>query len=342
MARAAWRGMTVGILYNAHLHLARGLARDALSEADTLNTVRAARKVVRGVGARVLELGLGLDPRPVLERLLRRPPDVVLNLCDAPRGDSSLEPTLPAFLELLGIPYTGSPPGALELCRDKPAVKARLRAAGIATPEFVVVSPGCRPPPWDVWPAIVKPASEDASCGIDRHSVVSSPRTLRARVAFLHRRYRQPALVERFVAGRELNVALVGGAEPRVLPLGEIDFSRMPDDRPRIVTFEAKWVAGRAEDRGTRPIAARPLPRGEATKLHRQAVAAWHLTGCRDYARVDVRLDPRRGSFVLEVNANPDLGPDAGLSRAWQRAGGTWPGLLLHILGLARRRRRRA
>ena len=100
MARAGWRDVTVGILYNVHLHLARGLARDALSEADTLNTVRAARTVVRGAGARVLELGLGPDPRPVLERLLRRPPDVVLNLCDAPLGDSSLEPTLPAFLKL--------------------------------------------------------------------------------------------------------------------------------------------------------------------------------------------------------------------------------------------------
>jgi D-alanine-D-alanine ligase len=268
MARAGWRGMTVGILYNAHLHLARGLARDALSEADTLNTVRAARKVVRGVGARVLDLGLGLDPRPILARLLRRPPDVVLNLCDAPRGDSSLEPTLPAFLELLGIPYTGSPPGALELCRDKPAVKARLRAAGIATPEFVVVPPGRRPPPWAVWPAIVKPASEDASCGIDRHSVVSSPRTLRARVAFLHRRYRQPALVERFVAGRELNVALVGGAEPRVLPLGEIDFSCMSPSRRSGWRAEPRTAAraplphGRCRGAKRRSCTGRPSPRG--------------------------------------------------------------------------------
>jgi D-alanine-D-alanine ligase len=333
--------VTVGILYNAHLRMARGPARDALSEADTLNTVRASRTVLRGAGARVLELGLGPDPRPVLERLLRWPPDVVLNLCDAPLGDSALEPTLPAFLELLGIPYTGSPPAALALCRDKPAVKVRLRAAGIPTPGFAVVPPGRRLPAWDHWPAIVKPASEDASCGIDRHSVVSCPRELRERVAFLHRRYRQPALVERFVAGRELNVSLVGVGEPRVLPFGEIDFSRMPDDRPRIVTFEAKWVAGRVEDRGTRAIAARPLPQGAAPRLRRHALSAWRITGCRDYARVDVRIDPRRGSFVLEVNANPDLGPDAGLSRAWQRAGGTWSGLLLHILGLARRRRRR-
>jgi D-alanine-D-alanine ligase len=334
-------GTRVGVLYSTRLQMARGLARDALSEEDTLRTVAAARSALRAMRAHVVDLGLGADPRPVLERVVRRPPDVVLNLCDAPLGDSALEPSLPAFLDVLGVPYTGAPPLALGLCRDKPAVKGLLVAARVPTPPFAVLAPGKRAAPWRRFPAIVKPASEDASCGIDSASVVSSPAALRRRIAFVHRRYRQAALVERFVAGRELNVSLVGGERPEVLPFGEIDFSDMPSGLPRIVGFEAKWREDRPEYRGTRPIAARPLPRGVRPAMRDAALAAWRLTGCRDYARVDFRLDARGRPFVLEVNANPDLGPDAGLARAWRRAGGEWPGLLATLLGLALRRRPR-
>ncbi|MBI5489560.1 MAG: D-alanine--D-alanine ligase [Deltaproteobacteria bacterium] len=333
-----WRGVSVGVLYGKHHKMARGAARDLLSDADTLRTVRAARVVLRQLGARFVDLGLGDDPRSTLALLVCQPPDVVLNVCDAPLGDSALEPALPAFLERLGIPYTGSPPAALALCRDKPAVKTCLRRAHVPTPAWVVVPPRRRPQGWSSLPAIVKPATEDASCGIDRRSVVASSAELRDRIAFVHRRYRQSALVERFVDGRELNISLVGGRNPKVLPLGEIDFSAMPPDRPAIVTFEAKWLTGQVEDRGTKPIPARPLPRETRTALRAHALAAWRLTGCRDYARVDVRLDSRGRPFVLEVNANPDLGPEAGLARAWSRAGGDWPGLLVHILSLARRR----
>jgi D-alanine-D-alanine ligase len=340
MSRESWRGVAVGVLYNAHLQMARGLARDALSEADTLRTVRAAGSVLREVGSRVVDLGLGRDPHPALSRLLRRPPDVVLNLCDAPLGDSSLESALPALLHLLGIPFTGSPPATLEFCRDKPAVKARLAEAGIPTPAYAVVPCGVRAPRWRHFPAIVKPASEDASCGIDAGSFVPSFAALRRRVSFVHRRYRQTALIESFVPGRELNVSLVGAGRPRVLPFGEIDFSAMPAGRPRIVTFAAKWCDG-PEERGTRPIAARPLPPATTRALRRHAAFAWRLAGCRDYARVDVRLDARGRPFVLEINANPDLGPDAGLARAWARDGGEWPDLLLEILDMARRRGRR-
>ena len=312
-----WRGVRVGVLYGAHREMARGAANDVLSDADTFRTVRAVRVVLREVGARFVDLAVGDDPRPTLAQLVARPPDVVLNVCDAPLGDSSLEPALPALLERLGIPYTGSPPAALALCRDKVAVKRSLSALDVPTPDWCVVARGRRLRRLPVFPAIVKPASEDASCGIDRGSVVRTPAALRTRIALIHKRYRQPALVESYIAGRELNVSLVGDGPPRVLPFGEIDFSAMPDDRPPIVTFEAKWMPGQVEDRGTRPIPARRLSHDTRRHLRSYALSAWSLTGCRDYARVDFRLDADGNPFVLEVNANPDLGPDAGLARAW-------------------------
>lgn len=333
-----WRGVRVGVLYGAHQEMVRGSASDLLSDTDTLRTVRAARAVLREVGARFVDLAVGDDPRPMLAQLVARPPEVVLNICDAPLGDSALEPALPALFERLGIPYTGSPPRTLAFCREKVEVKRALRKIGVPTPDWRVVEPRGAPRRPAGFPAIVKPASEDASCGIDRGSVVRSSAELRARVARIHRRYRQPALVETYIAGREINVSLVGGALPRVLPLGEIDFSAMPPDRPPIVTFEAKWLPGQVEDRGTRSIAARRMARETREALRRNALAAWTLTGCRDYARVDFRVDAEGTPYVLEVNANPDLGPEAGLARAWARAGGEWPGLLLHVLGLAKRR----
>ncbi len=332
-------GATVGVLYNVHLRMARGLPQDAASDADTLRTVAAAGSVLRAAGARVVDLACGGDPRPVLANLARRRPDVVLNLCDCPRGDSALEPALPYLLDLLGVPYTGAGGAALALCRDKAAAKRMLVAAGIPTPPFVVVPPGRRPVEPPGLPAIVKPLLEDASCGIGNDSVVHTRRALAAQVRFIHRRYRQPALVEAFIDGRELNVSVVGNDPPRALPAGEIDFSRMPEGLPRIVGFDAKWRPGCAEDEGSRPMAARPLPRVVRAALRRHALAAVSLTGCRDYARVDFRLDRRLRPFVLEVNPNPDLSPNAGLAMAWKRAGGSWPGLVIRIVRTALSRR---
>ena len=328
-------GLTIGIVYNVHLRMARGLARDAVTDADTLRTVDAACSVLRSAGARVADLAAGEDLRPLFGRLSRRRPHAVINLCDCPRGDSALEPAIPGMLDLLGIPYTGAPASALALCRDKATVKRILAASGIPTPAFTVALPHRRPVAKTRLPAFVKPVHEDASCGIDNGSVVRTRTALVRRVRFVHERYGQPALVERFIDGREVNVSIVGADPPRLLPLGEIDFSRLPRGLPRIVGFEAKWLEDRPEYRGTQSIAARPLPRATLGAIRRDAAAAFALTGCRDYARVDLRLDRRLRPFVLEVNPNPDLSPGAGLARAWERAGGRWPDLVVSIVRMA-------
>lgn len=335
------RGRTVGVLYNVHMRMARGLPGDAVSDADTLRTVAAAREALRAAGAHVTDLPCGSDARGVIRRLLDRRPDVVLNLCDCPRGDSALEPAVAAVLDLLGIPYTGADASALALCRQKPTVKRLIASAGIPTPPFAVVFPGRRLDRRVRLPAIVKPAHEDASCGIASASVVRTAAALARRVRFVHEWYGQEALVERYMDGRELAVSLVGNDPPRILPPGEIDFSRMPPGLPRIVGFDAKWRTNSPEYGGTAPIPARPLPRGVLAAIRRHAALAYVLTGCRDYGRVDFRLDRRLRPWVLEVNANPDLAPDAGLARAFERSGGTWADLLSGIVAAALARGRR-
>src|SRR5205823_40403 len=133
------------------------------------------------------------------------------------------------------------------------------------------------------FPLIVKPVREDGSVGISAKSVVTCEADLRARVAEIARVFRQPCLVEQFIAGRELNVALFGYPAARVLPLSEIDFSALPKGQPPIVSYEAKWNEGSAEDLGTRPVLHPQLPTSVAARVRRVAVEAFRAVGMRDY-----------------------------------------------------------
>src|SRR5215472_935316 len=170
-------------------------------------------------------------------------PDCAFNLCESLAGDARLESAVPLVLELLGIPFTGSPPEVLSFALRKDRVKQRLEAAGIPTPAGRVMSRG--DDPCDLaFPLIVKPVREDGSVGISRASVVHNPSQLARAVDVVATSLRQPALVEQFVDGREFNVALLGHPTPRVLPLSEIDFGGLPADLPRIVSYEAKWASG--------------------------------------------------------------------------------------------------
>ncbi|HTQ44975.1 MAG TPA: hypothetical protein VMI75_19580, partial [Polyangiaceae bacterium] len=174
-------------------------------------------------------------------------PDCAFNLCESLAGDARLESAVPLLLELLGIPFTGSPPEVLSFALRKDRVKQRLEAAGIPTPAARVMSRG--DDPCDLpFPLIVKPVREDGSVGISNESVVRSREELARTVDAVSARLRQACLVEQFIDGREFNVAMLGHPTPRVLPLSEIDFTALPDGAPRIVSYDAKWSSGSVED----------------------------------------------------------------------------------------------
>src|SRR5205814_2097260 len=160
-------------------------------------------------------------------------------------------------------------------------------------------------------PAIVKPASEDASAGLDRGSVVSDRKALRARVAAMTEQFDE-VLVQEYVGGREFNVGFVGS---RVLPIAEIDFSRMPEGAWPILTYAGKWEIGSLDDLGSVPLCPAGIPQKLADRLVRIAELAWRTMLGKGYGRVDLRLDDQGRPWVLEVNPNPDLNDDAGLSR---------------------------
>ena len=242
----------------------------------------------------------------------------MFNLCEAIDGVAALEPAVISVLELLGLPFTRQ----LEL--DDVALPAQARrqrgarAGGTARSRSSPSSGAASAIPSVGFPAICKPAAEDASIGVEQRSVVrniarSSPS---ASSAMLERW--DEVLVQRYVEGREVNVGILGDA---VLPIAEIDFGRMPKGMWRIVTYRSKWEDG--SRRGPRRRAALPgAAAGEvAAQLRKIAVAAWRIVGGSGYGRVDMRIDERGRPWILEVNANPDIAPDAGLARMARVAG---------------------
>jgi D-alanine-D-alanine ligase len=280
-----------------------------------LETVEAVEAVLTGDGHEPVRIPVNPDARWV-ERVRRAKPDLAFNLCEGIDGIASLESSVISSLDLLGIPYTGSGSWTTSICLRKHVVNTMLDAARLPVPRFGVARVG-EPLPTVGFPAICKPAAEDASLGVEQRSVVKSARGLQARVGEMHEEW-DDVLVQRFVAGREVNVGILGD---QVLPIAEIDFSAMPDEYWRIVSYRSKWQTGSDEDVGSVPRCPADLPRELVAELGRVALAAWRVVGGRGYGRVDLRIDHAMRPWILEVNANPDFAPDAGLARMARTAG---------------------
>ena len=270
-----------------------------------------------------------------IDRMKRGRFDVAFNMCEGIDGVAELEPPVIAVLELFGIPYTGSSSYTTSLCLRKHVVNALLASAGLPVPPWNVIRRGDRVRSVG-YPAIVKPAAEDASIGVEQRSVVRTARALKSRVDAMLETFDE-VIVQRYVTGREVNVGIVGDT---VLPIAEIDFATMPKGLWPIVTYRSKWESGSDEDLGAVPRCPAELPARVATEMRRVALEAWRLVSGHGYGRVDMRLDDDGRPWILEVNANPDIAPDAGLARMALTAGIEYSTLVRTIceLGLARKK----
>jgi len=316
--------MQVAILYNEPV-----LPRehpDYASEAGVLDSVRALTDALQAAGHAVAATGVREPASALWDALRAIQADVIVNLVEGFAGESRHEPHVAGCLELLGVPYTGSPPECLALVHDKVRTKQLLLGAGLPTAPFWRVAPGEDLPrealnaALEAGPLFVKPAAEDASLGIDVESVVHDWAAIKSRVEKLHRQYGL-VLIERYLNGREFNVAVVALPELQVLPLAEIVFQRNQEHPWPIVTYDSKWAEGSLADRATPAVCPANVAPPLADRLRRIAAAAFRATGCRGYARVDVRTDSAGEPFILEVNANPDIGPAAGFARAIREFG---------------------
>jgi len=261
---------------------------------------------------------------------------IVINLVESFQGVPDQANFVPAVCQAHGRAVTGGDTPCLILTTDKGQTRAVLQSAGLPCPQgaTVRVGQGIRRSQLPPGPYIVKPAYSDGSEGIDPDSIVQRfGAALRKAVRRVHAGFGQPAVIERFVGHRELNVSVLQrGNRIDVLPLVEIDFSAFDHSRPRIVDYAAKWLPDTFEYQNTPRIIPARLPARTAERVRRLTLEAWHVVGCRDYARVDFRMDPSGRVFILEVNANPDIGPEGGLVSALLAAGITYEEFLQTLL----------
>jgi len=338
MRRPFDSGGPVLVLYSADEALEGGVDAEAVK--GVLESAEAILAVVRkrSLPARIAGV---IDGRAVLEAIEQARPRLVFNLVESLEGRSELESASAFLLETLGVPYTGSGPLALALCQNKPLAKAALAGLGLPTARWRVLVQGADPKEQlrDLgslrYPCIVKPAATDASHGIEPASVVADAPAALARAETLWRRYGPEALCEEFVAGREINAAIVGtGPGAECLPLSEIEFHLGPG-LPNIVTYAAKWIDGSEEWGKSEVLCPAPLPADVAARVETVSLQAYRAFGCRDYGRVDLRLTSAGEPVILEVNPNPDLAPTAGLARSAGRKPWSYDELIQRILAAA-------
>jgi D-alanine-D-alanine ligase len=325
---------SVLVLYNKSDFVTQGEAQDLVAVQGVIACAHAVSEALTAAGYRVVEVPVTTTAE---EALAPYPAGkwVVFNLCEGLNNRLFDEARSAWAIEAMGYRYTGNNGEALARSTNKAQAKAYLARAGVPTPAWRLYrSPGEVQDEELAFPMFVKPVAEDASQGIGEDSVVRDLEALRRRVGYIAERYRQGALAEAFVAGREFNVAL-WGQEPEVLPLAEIDFSAFPDPLARIVTFAAKWEEESFEYVNTPVHCPAPMDEATAERLRDVARSAWAAIGCRGYARVDIRMDEAGTPYVVEVNCNPDISPDAGFFRAARAAGYSFQKMAEKILLLA-------
>jgi D-alanine-D-alanine ligase len=269
---------------------------------------------------------------------------IVFNWCEGIEDEIGGDARICADLDALGYAYTGNNPWTLRLSTQKGRAKRLLERLNIPTPVGREFRTADEVTDWNHFPAIVKPVSAHCSIAVTRDAVVHNVEQLRERVRYVNTTVKEPALAEAFVDGREINVGVWGNGRPRVLPLREIDFSRVPNPLHRLVTWDSKWVPD-SPDWNSMPVIAQPTV-SEALRVRVEDIAlrTYRAFDCRDYARVDLRIDENGQPYVVDVNPNPDITPDGGFMSACAAAGYSYGRAVANIVGMAvtRRNRRQA
>ncbi|MGH9483229.1 MAG: D-alanine--D-alanine ligase family protein [Terriglobales bacterium] len=265
--------------------------------------------------------------------------DLIFNLTESYAGDDTKDVHIAAFLDLLGRPYTGAGPHALYLAQDKALAKKMFAFHGIRTPFFAASYRGKLEHAHDIaFPLIVKPTSEDGSIGIEAASVVESVKELMERIHYIHETFDAPALIEEYIEGREIYASIIGNGAPEVLPLIELDLSKLPEGTPRIASAEVKWQRETEAYKVTKSAPVEDLPEELTGQLTATALAAYQTLKLRDYGRIDMRLTPKHEIYVIEANPNPWLSSGAEFAMAAKKAGRSYTQLIGEIVALAHAR----
>jgi D-alanine-D-alanine ligase len=279
-----------------------------------------------------------LDGKPQsLHALAKCDADLIFNLTESFDGDDTKEMNVVAYLDLLGLRFTGAGPHSIFMSQDKAIAKKIFAFHGIKTPFFATSYRGRIEHAHDIsFPLIVKPAWEDGSIGIDAGSVVKNVKEMMERVEYIQDEFDSPALIEEYIEGREIYAGILGSYErAQVLPLVELDLSKLPEGTPRIASYDVKFEKNTEAYKLTKSNIAEDLDEETVKKLSDTALAAYRALKLRDYGRIDMRLAPNGDVYVIEANPNPWLASRQEFAMAGKASGLTYAELIGSIVDLA-------
>lgn len=322
----------IALLFNEDTCIKQGDPQEILAVQYTATTARHVFDALSELGYRAEKIAVRNSLEELAGRLASHSPadTFIFNNCDGFNGSNQAAADVVHLIETLGFRHTGATGAACALCIDKPRAKETLLARGIPTPRYQVFEkPGEK---FRLeFPVIVKPSVEDGSMGITLDSVVAAPEKLRQQVERILEVYNEPALVEEFIPGRELAVALLGNQTIEVLPIAEEDYSQIAAPLERLLTYEAKWDAASHYYNNIFARVPADLTPAEAETVRAAAEGAFRAIGLRDFGRVDIRLQDGV-PYVIDINELPDLAPDAGFWNSARAAGMTYPQMIDKII----------
>ena len=335
--------MRVGILYNLVDKVERGRDIDKLADNEVYQTAHAVKEALskRGHETELVRITPFISKLKEQIDSFQGKYDLIFNLAEGVGSSVIAEPKIVHYLKKAGIPFTGCDAYSLALCMNKIKTKEALVKNNIPTPSYQLFKNHADALNESLkFPLIVKPLHEDGSIGITTDSIANDEQELRERVKNIVEEYKQPAIVEEYIDGREINAAIIGNEKPEALPLSEIIFN-FPENIPKIVSFEAKWLEESEQYKGTVGKCPAELPDDVTQSIVETAKKAFKTVRCSDYARVDFRI--RDGQlYVLEVNPNPCINPNgAGFIRSANAAGYSYDDIINKIIEVANQRIRK-
>jgi len=314
---------------------------DDLSEKSFIKELNIIKRTLKKKYAQVETLAVDKNVQKTIDGINSFKPDIIYNFVESVEGITAYEYCMAGLFELLDIEFTGCKTTSLGNCLDKARTKNILKSFGINTPDYITLKPNARFTQKDIdlnFPVILKLLKEDASIGISEYSVVNNYTELRKHFRFLSETYKQEIIIEEYIEGRELNVAVLG---KRTLPVSEINFHGLPEKLPRIVTYDGKWIEKSVYYNHTKPVCPATINERTLKRIKNIAMSAFEALDCRDYARIDIRLGRRDVPYVIEVNPNPDISTDSGFTRAALTDGIIHEELLISIANFALERKQR-
>jgi D-alanine-D-alanine ligase len=283
-------------------------------------------------------LGVYDDTALIRQKLEQFQPDVILNLIERFKDNAAFDQNIAAFLELLGVPFTGCGALGLSLCKNKGLSKEILSHHRIRVPNFIILPVGKKVvrPKRMAFPLFIKPLKEEASYGISQASFVESDEQFQQRVAFIHEKFQQDAIAEEYIDGRELYVSVLGNGRLQVFPIREIVFKEVPPDEPKFASYRVKWDEDYRERWGIANQFATGLDDATVTRIEKLCKKIYRLLHITGYARLDLRLTATGEVVFIEANPNPILSREEDFAESAVQGGLPYAKLIERIIRLAK------